>query len=138
MNKTIKKMAEGENKKVVLRDVVNGLSALNVLVEQKLPVFSSFKLSLFLKNVSPVIESYEKERNKLVKEFGTPTMDKEGKETGNYTFPDAEKAKEFTDKINSLLDVEIDIGVPEIKVSDLGDISIEPKYLTSLIWLLKE
>jgi hypothetical protein len=138
MNKTIKKIAEGENKKVVLKDVVNGLSSLNVLVEQKLPVFSSFKLSLFLKNVSPIIESYNKERDKLVVEYGTPTKGEDGKENGNYTFPDAEKAKEFTEKINSLLEVEIEIGIPEIKVADLGSISIEPKYLTPLTWLLKE
>lgn len=140
MNKELKDLNENtsEVKEVKLRDVVSGLDSLNIIINQKLPVFTSFKLSLFLKNVSPIVEQYEKERNKLVTEYGTPTLGEDGKETGSYTFPDADKAKEFNEKMNGLLDVALDIKVPEVKVADLGDITIEPSKLTPLIWLLSE
>jgi hypothetical protein len=74
----------------------------------------------------------------MIKEYGTPSLDKDGKETGHYTFPDADKAKEFNDKMEELLNVNIDVKIPEIKVVDLGNIEIEPIKLTTLGWLLVE
>lgn len=126
-----------ETKEVQLKDVVNGLESLQIIINQKLPVFSSFKLSLFLKAISPMVDAFNVEKDKLIKEYGTPTVGEDGKETGQYTFPDADKAKEFSDKMNELLNVNIDVKIPEIKVVDLGDIKIEPIKLTSLDWLLK-
>lgn len=127
-----------EVKEVQLKDVINGLETLQIIINQKLPVFSSFKLSLFLKAVSPMVEAFNVEKDKLIKDFGTPTLSEDGKETGHYTFPDADKAKEFNDKMNELLEVVIDVKIPELKVADLGNIEIEPIKLTTLTWLLQE
>lgn len=135
LKNTAESNLEGAN--LTVKDVVEGLEALNVLVSQKLPVFSSFQLSLFLKNVSPIIETYEKERNKLISELGTPESDKDGKATGNFNF-EPEKAKEFNDKIMEILDAKIEVAIPTIKLSDLGNIEIEPKKLATLMWLIRE
>jgi hypothetical protein len=126
-----------KDEKLKLRDVVNGLQSLNLLGEQKLPVFTSFKISLFIKSIAPIIETYDKERNKLVTELGIPVKNKDGKETSNYNF-EKEKGEEFTTKINELLDEVIDVKVPAINVKDLGDIKIKPKSLLQLAWMLKE
>ena len=123
--------------KIKLQEVVNSIESLKTLSGLKIPVLESFKISLFLKNVSPSVESYEIERNKLVKELGTPVLDDKKKETGNFNF-EPDNAKKFNDKMKAILDVDVDVKIPEIKVSALGDIKIEPMTLTNLMWLLKE
>ena len=136
MDKKQEAKNQSVNKKVKLREIVEGINALKELSNQKLPVFESFKISLFLKNIAPTLEAYEAERNKLVQELGTPVKEK-GKETGNFNFED-EKAKEFNEKIASVLDVDVDVDVPVISIKALGDIKIEPINLSSLMWLLVE
>jgi hypothetical protein len=121
---------------VKLREVVNGLDSINNIATLKLPVFTSFKISLFLKNINPIIDTYEQERNKLIKECGVPVVE-DGKETGNYTFPDG-KAAEFNEKIKDVLEADLGVAVPEIKIADLGDIQIEPSKLIPIMWLIKE
>jgi len=135
-NKELKTLVEGKNE-VKLRDIINGLESLKILSEQKLPVFTSFKVSLFIKNVNPIIETYGKERNKLIQELGTLIKDKDGKETGNYNFS-KENGKEFNEKINTILDENADIKTPVLALKELEGISIEPKYLSNLTWMICE
>jgi hypothetical protein len=126
-----------EEKKLMVINLVEGLEALNFLIVNKLPVFTGFKLTIFLKAISPVLEAYNKEKDALVKEYGTPTLDENGKETGKYNF-DADKAKEFNEKMKPLLEAEVDVKVPEIKIADLGDIKMDVNQISSIAWLLKE
>lgn len=123
--------------KIILKDLVNSLEALNFLSLQKLPVFVSFKLSLFMKNASAIIEVYEQERNKLIEELGKPVIGEDNKPTGNFKFED-ENAKKFNETINGLLEQSVEIVIPEIKINELNGITIEPKYLIPLTWLIKE
>ena len=126
------------NKKhMKLREIVNGLEALNNLAEQKLPILVSFNIGLFIKNISDTIKTYEEKRNELIKELGTVNKDAEGKETGKFDFT-KENAVVFNEKINAVLDAEVDVKVPEIKLSDLSDLKIEPKNLIQLGFILKE
>lgn len=135
-NKNLEKLEEGAEV-VKLKDVVNSLEALNSLTAIKLPVFTSFKLSLFLKNVSPIVEVYEKERDKLIIELGTPVLDDKKEPTGQFNF-EPEKTKEFNEKINVILDEAIDVKVPSIKLSDLEGVVIEPNNIAKLFWLIQE
>ena len=134
-NKDLKSAAKETAQKVQLKDVVNSLESLKMISAQAIPVFESFKISLFLKNVSPFVESYEVERNKLVQELGTPNKEK-GKETGQYSFT-KDNAKIFNESMNTILNVDITVDIPEINVSNLGDIKIKPIDMTNLMWLLK-
>jgi hypothetical protein len=120
--------------KVILKQVVESLEALGILTSLKLPVYTSFKLSVFLKNVSPLVEAYEKERNKLINEYGTEDTEK----PGTFNIKDEEKIKEFNEKIMEVLNEEIEVKIPEINAKELGAIEIEPKHLISLTWLIKE
>lgn len=122
---------------VKLKDIVSSLEALNSLTSTKLPVFTSFKLSLFLKNVSPIVEVYEKKRNELIAELGTPVMDDDNKETGQFNFK-ADKAKEFNESISIILEEVVDVKVPVINLSDLNGVNIEPNNIAKLLWLIKE
>jgi hypothetical protein len=136
-NKELEKLEEGAEVVLKLKDIVNSLEALNILTAEKLPVFTSFKLSLFLKNVSPAIEVYQKTRDELINELGAKVLDKDGKETEQFKF-EPEKAKEFNEKISAVLEEVIDVKVPLIKISDLDGVKLEPNNIAKLLWLIKE
>ncbi len=135
-NKTLNEITKNE-KTVKLKDLVSGLESLKVLSDQKLPVFTSFTISLFIKNIAPIIDTYEKERNKLIFELGVPAKDKDGKETGTFTFEN-KKAEEFNKKINEVLSADLEVKIPQIKIKDLEGVNIEPKHLIALTFMLIE
>jgi hypothetical protein len=120
-----------------LKILVESLEAIKVIANQKLPVTTAYKLSLFLKKVDPELTTWETKKNELIKELGNKQVDEKGKETGNFVVA-PEKVKEFTEKIDAILNEKITIVIPEIKLKDLGDLKIEPRYLAGLDWMIKE
>ena len=110
----------------------------------KLPAELSFKFALLLKEIDPIVTSYQKVRNEKVVELGTPML-KDGKETGNYEFVDkkgklTENGKKFEEEINKLREAEVDIKIPQIKIAEFtaGDIKIETGKLIMLDWLITQ
>lgn len=133
--KTIKKSLNLKFMK--LKELVTSIESLNALLTEKLPIATSFKLSVFVDKIQPELKAYGEKRDALIKELGTPKLDEAGKETGQYEFKDG-KDKEFNEKIDELVGQDIAVDMPNIKVADLGDIKIEPSKLVSLVWLFKE
>ena len=133
-----------------LIELINSIEALNKLSETKLPASVGFSLGKFLKQVTPEIETYNKVRGEKVVEYGTLMLDAEGKEVtdaqGNkrYSFADAgstelnENGKKYVAEMNEMENKELDVKIPDIKISDLGSAVIEPKYLLALNWLIQE
>ena len=120
-----------------LLELINSVESLNVLLATKLPAKAAYKLSVFSKLVAPQVDEYNKVRSEKVKIYGEPELDAEGKETGKYLFKDGNGQK-FVDELKELEETEFDVAIPDIKLADLGEISIEPKHLASLAWLIKE
>ncbi|MEI6532483.1 MAG: hypothetical protein WCO06_01445 [Candidatus Roizmanbacteria bacterium] len=110
--------------KVKLSQVVNSSEDIKKLLEVKLPVKVSYRLSRLVSKLQPYLTIYEAKRNELVKEFGE-APDKEG----NVKVKDPEKLKQFMAKFSELLSEDIDIDFEKIKIDTLGDMSIEPKLL---------
>lgn len=133
-----------------LIEIVSSVESLNKLSETKLPASVAFSLSKFLKSVTLDVENYNKVRGEKVIEYGLPAIGADGKqivdEKGNlqYTFADpvtkelTENGKKFVAELAELENKELDLTIPEVKISDLGKAEIEPKYLVSLQWLIKE
>jgi len=118
--------------KLKIQEVINASMALRQIAGTKLPVLVSFSFSLFLKGLQPIFESYNESRLKLLEEFGTLN-----KEKNEYDFKEGNKAK-YEKKYLELIEGEVDVKVPEIKLADLGDTKIEPATLENIIWLFKE
>lgn len=125
------------NKTITLKELVAGVETINIIGNSKLPVLTSFVISVFLKKVAPIMESFEVERTKLIKEFGTTVKDEDGKDTDNYTFS-PENAKAFNEKINELLEAETGVESPQIKLEDLSGLEIEPNKIVSIDWMIKQ
>jgi len=141
-NKIVKNIKQEEINKFIKRNMqlkylVDGAEALGQLMQIKMPIVLSFKLSLFIKKINPAVEEFGKKRNELLAIHAEKILDKDKKETGQMKFTDKEKAEEFTKEINLLLDTEVNVEVPEIKIAEFGNIEIEPKLLINLDWLVK-
>lgn len=142
LNKIMKNIKKEEINKFIKRNMklkylVDGAEALGQLMQIKMPIVLSFKLSLFIKKINPAVEEFGKKRNELLAIHAEKILDKDKKETGQMKFTDKEKAEEFTKEINLLLDTEVKVEVPEIKIEEFGNIEIEPKLLMNLDWLVK-
>lgn len=157
MKQVIRKKSKGiisnyynQPKNMKLIEIVTSVEALNKLSETKLPAPVAFSLGKFLKSITADVENYNKVRAEKVSEYGSPAIGADGKqlsdEKGNlqYTFADpvtkelTENGKKFVAELSELESKELDLTIPEIKISDLGKSEIEPKYLAALQWLIKE
>jgi len=133
-----------------LIELVNSIEALNKLSETKLTAGVAFSLGKFLKEITPEVEMYSKVRSEKIVEYGIPMVDEKGvvvtDDKGNtrYSFSDKgstelnENGKKFVSEMNEVEEKEVSVKIPEIKISDLGTSAIEPKYLLTLSWLIKE
>ncbi|MFA7662762.1 MAG: hypothetical protein WCX88_02490 [Patescibacteria group bacterium] len=143
-NKIIKQLKKDKlinklnNTNMKLKQLVDGVESLGVIMGLKLPVVAAYKISLFVKKSNPELEEYNKKRNEMLADYAEQIKDEEGKDTNQFKFKDEDNAKKFSDEINALLDQDITVEVPEINISELADVSIEPKHLVSLDWLLKQ
>lgn len=130
--------------KMKLVEIINSVESLNQLVSAKLPAKTSYKIGRLSQKLAPEVEAYFKLKNNKMVEYGTVKMKEDGTtpatdEKGNemYTF-DKENGEKFINELREAEEVEVTVEIPEIKIEDLGDISIEPKYLSVLSWLIKE
>ena len=128
-----------------LVELINSVEALNILGENKLPAKTSFKLGKFMREASKDVEDYYKVRNEKMGIYGDKVMEtvvaEDGtetqKETDKYSFT-KENGEKFIADLKELEDSEVTISIPELKLDDLGSVTIEPKYLSLLEWLIKE
>ena len=118
---------------MILRELVNSVEALNALSALKLPAKVSYKLGVFIKDVSSEVDMYNKTRNDKLEIFG----EKSEEDPTKYVFV-GDNGKKFVEEMKELEEAEITKIIPEIKLEDLGDVVIEPKHLLALNWLIKE
>ena len=114
-----------------LGKVIEALEAMNVLVTKPMKASVGFKLSVFIKKVQPEYEAFTKKRDELLKELGT------SEDGEKYTIPRANIDK-YTETMNDLLNMEVDINIPKIKLDDIKDIDIEAKYIYMLMGNIEE
>jgi len=127
-----------------LRQLIESREALGALLKNPLPISIGWTLKQFLVKVNPELTAYEELRTKTVIEMGEPIV-KDGKPTDAYSVKQ-ENLKEYTKVINELLEKEIDVIIPVIKINELMEykniagkgIEILAGDLLILDWLIKE
>lgn len=125
------------NKNMKLKELIQGVESLGVLMGTKLPIVLSFKLSLFVKKINPEVEEYGKKRDELLSEYAEPIKDEKGKATSQMKFKDEKAIKAFNEKIEELLKQDVKVDVPDIHINEFAGLEIEPKHLANLEWLIK-
>ena len=112
--------------------LINSLSAIKELADLPFKAVVSFRLKKFLLSVSEHEKAYTDARAVLFERYGTPDVG------GNTISIKKEHLDVFQHDMAELLDEEIELNIPEITISDFGDITIEPSKLLQLEWLIKE
>lgn len=134
---------------VSLEKLINSTQSLGVIIGQQIPIAISFKISKMVKAINSEIEQYtashkilcerfankDSEGNAIILDLNDKPVDKD--QPGRYDIPE-NKLEEFKKENASLLSVEVNIPGNHVKVSQLGNISIEPAHLMTLDWLFTE
>jgi len=116
---------------MILKEIVESKKVIEDLMEVKLPIAVSYKLNKVYKKVVEENKSFEEKRLELIKTYGEQT----DKEKDTWTVKQ-ENVDQFFKELEELTKVEVDIEFPKIKLSELQDITIEPKKVVP--WLFEE
>lgn len=111
-----------------LKEIIENIETLNELIKIKMPIKASYSISRLIRKLTPEIEIYNEKRTELAKELGELN-----KEKTQYIFKE-ENGVKFAKELKELLDTDISTDFIKIKISDLGDISIEPRLLLDFIF----
>ncbi len=115
--------------KVKLSEIVESIQPLKSLLEVKLPVKTSYRIKRLTDRLNPIISSYEERQNALVKEYGVEVS------KDRWEVKDPEMLKTYFEKLNEMLAIEEEVEFEPIKVSDLGEVSLEPKNIVPWIFI---
>lgn len=122
--------------KIKLQEIVNLAtgtievkSVLQELQTVKFPVKISYRIKRFVDKLNPSIDAYNEKRSELIKEYGD-----KNEENDTFEVKNPEKLKIYTEKMLELLDTEEDIDFEKIKIEEIGDLVIEPRLLTDVIF----
>ena len=127
-----------------LKTIMESKEALDSLLKKSLPISIAWELKKFTKTVNPELEIFLELKNKTIVEMGEEIII-DGSPTGQNKVKD-ENLIEYYKIINELIDKEIDIKIPKIKISDLLEyrdiknkpIEISTEELMILDWLIIE
>ena len=113
----------------------------NNLINQKLPIKTSYKLTRFFSSLEGEAKFFNETLQKIINEYG------ERDANGNFVLIDdgqgikiqKDKDKECMDKINELNNLEANLTyVPEFTLDELEPLELEMKYINLLLPFIKE
>lgn len=118
------------------RQIIDSVKSLNHILALELPAKTGFELSRLVNNLQPTIKSYNSIYSEKIKQYGTPVLDKDGKETDEYQFTKENRLK-FDTEIDEVLETSVEVEVPKINIKDFDGKSVIPMFLINLDWLIK-
>ena len=115
--------------KIKLEKIVQEERALDMLSKMKFPVKISYWLSKINNKAQKEIELFKEQRLKLIMEMGKKQEDGSTKVEDKFM-------EKYQKQVQELLDIEVEFDFEPIKISDLGNIEIEPNMLVN--WIFTE
>ncbi len=113
--------------KIKVSQIVESVESIKSIQEVKLPVKIAYRIKRLVDKLAPILKSYEEKRVDLVKEMGEETKD------GQYQVS-ADKIKAFMSKLGELQSVDEEIEFEPIKISEIGEATIQAKDLVDFIF----
>lgn len=113
----------------------------NLLVDQKLPIKVSYKLTRFFNELEGETKFFNDTLQKLIEDYGKKD------ENGNYIYTDdkqgvkiqEDKFQECMDKIDELNKLEVNLSyIPEFTLEELEPLNLEMKYISLLLPYIKD
>ena len=113
----------------------------NLLVDQKLPIKVSYKLTRFFNELEGETKFFNDTLQKLIEDYGKKD------ENGDYIYTDdkqgvkiqEDKFQECMDKIDELNKLEVNLSyIPEFTLDELEPLNLEMKYISLLLPYIKD
>lgn len=122
-------------------EVFEILEIRNLLVDKKLPIKVSYKLTRFFNELENEAKFFNETLQKLIEEYGKKD------ENGNYIYTEDkqgvkiqdDKFQECMNKIDELNKLEVNLSyVPEFTIEELEPLDLEMKYISLLLPYIKD
>lgn len=122
-------------------EVFEILEIRNLLVDKKLPIKVSYKLTRFFNELENEAKFFNETLQKLIEEYGKKD------ENGNYIYTEDkqgvkiqdDKFQECMDKIDELNKLEVNLTyIPEFTIEELEPLDLEMKYISLLLPYIKD
>lgn len=130
--------------KIKLREIVKtgqtkSDTGLLKLLQMDLPAKPAYRLGRLLDGITSEMKRVNKVRDMLLKKYGEQTM---VMENGKVVNKDIKVKEEFLEtynkEMNQLLDTEVELWYNPMSLSELGDVSLAPIDMISLIPFFKD
>lgn len=118
---------------VKIKDILNGLDILQKLSNMPLKAKPSARVGKLLKEIDKEIQEFYNARTKLIETYGE--KNECGKlvigENGNYKIQE-DKQKQFSEELDELIDMDIEISALKIDLNDISDTVFTPNEMILL------
>lgn len=124
---------------VTLNEVLNSIGAFRSLSEQKIPAKAAFQIARLIRELDKENKTFDESRVKALQEYGERDENDEIKTTpeGNVILkPD--KIEEYNNKIQELLDTQIQVNAEKISLSLLENAEVSPVEILNLEPFIEE
>lgn len=120
-----------------LEDILKLNNVLKTIIDNdKLKINPSLKFKLLgiMKSLENPVMNFEIIRNEKIREYGKET------ENGNIEIPndDNGKIEKFTNDLNEIMKMDIEINVQKLKLTDIFDKGLPADYLVGLYQIIEE
>lgn len=96
--------------------------------DAKIPITTSYKVGKLSGLLKPIVQRFNETKDSLIiNEFGEQDSEKP-----NMYKLKQDKVKEFTEELQKLLDIEEEVIFTPFKVSDFGNLEVEPSVIINL------
>lgn len=121
--------------KITVQNIVDSHMAISELMKSKLPANIGYELALLSNRMSGEYIAWDQMNKTKIMQYGKDHGQ------GHYKV-DPKNMEKYMNEIIPVLQKEVEVDIPDIKISDLKDtegksIYIEPIHLANLAWLIK-
>lgn len=117
-------------------EILDIISALNVLATKELKLSSAYIVAKNIKALSVIEELINNKRKIIIDKYAE--KDENGNIVSNENGIRITDTNKFNDEINTLLSEEVEIELTKIKMSDIENITISPADVYRLMDMIEE
>lgn len=119
--------------KISLNDILSSSETFNTIMQQSFKGSLAFKIARLARELSKEMETFNAEREKILRKYCVKDEDGNLKTNDNGTVQiPPEKISEFNEEFNSLLATEVEINADKLPMDSLDSFDITPQQMITI------
>lgn len=110
---------------MIVNELINGVTSIQKLNEKEFNLKTTLKIIKNSEEFDRVLKVFNDKRTKILEDFEPETSSDEEKNI-------------VADKIQALLDEDVDLDFTKLTLDELSDIKLSSEYLTPILWLIED